>query len=613
MVGDEILTSAAASLHRRRLAPSVDAIRTSLLSTLTGVPSSALLVVYTSAIEVTVTILMASVSSTTVTASSLVTTVSGDAFLGTLGTSLGETVGLSVAPTITVSLVYPPSPPPPTPAAPGAVVVPPDSTVSGPTLTVGRTSSSQVVTFAGTNMQDGDDAAWVPLGTTSCTSELAFAASQGRTGSVQSGRVTFNLGSGVGPSLWALCYRHRYQQQIISDSFVVEWVLYPSVQLAVVRVDSASPTLAPAVSACSDHTVTIIGAGFSRLPDGADGTFCNFAGAGSVQASISNDTIIECITPVPAASVGSQLRLVYGSAYGDSSTHAAVLSSFTFYDPSAFLINSTSPIGSAYNLATTVWLTGSFPVSGAVNCQLAVNITVAGVLINATHARCPKPIFPNSYKGPRINVLDLAPVNLCWVNASTKFYTYSAQLSTLSISGAPSGAGVTLTITGAGFPYPLAAGSTCRFVNTSQTVKTSATVTSATQITCPTPSTATVGSYEVYISLNDQEVEPSLYGTPSFDTYDLSLVTLSGLTPSAVPVATSTTLTLQGSGFAEYGSTTDSSLSQIRCRVGTQLITARLLDSSNVQCTLPAIAAAGALQVDVSLNGGDPGTFSAQQ
>ena len=314
-----------------------------------------------------------------------------------------------------------------------------------------------------------------------------------------------------------------------------------------------------------------------------------------------------------APTVCSQLRLVYGSAYGDSSTHAAVLSTFTFYDPSAFLISNTSPIGSAYNLNTTIWLTGSFPVSGPVICQIGGNITVGGELINATHARCPKPIFPNSYKGSRVNQLDLAPVNLCWVNTSTNFYTYSAQLSALSITGAPSGAPVTLTITGAGFPYPLAPGSSCRFISTSQTLKTSAAVTSSTQLTCPTPSTAAVGSYEVYISLNDHEVEPSLYGTPSFNSYNLSLVTLSQLTPSAVPLATSTTLTLQGSGFAEYGSTSDSLLSQLVCRVGTQLITARLLDSSNVQCTLPAITTASTIKVDVSLNGGNPGTFTSQQ
>ena len=307
------------------------------------------------------------------------------------------------------------------------------------------------------------------------------------------------------------------------------------------------------------------------------------------------------------------MRLVYGSAYGDSSTHAAVLSTFTFYDPSSFLINNTSPIGSAYNLNTTIWLTGSFPVSGPFVCQIGDNVTVVGEFVNATHARCPKPVFPNSFKGSRISTIRLAPVNLCWVNASTDFYTYSAQLSTLPIFGAPSGTAVSLTISGAGFPYPLAPGSTCRFVSASQTLKTSATVTNTTQLTCHTPSTATVGSYQVFISLNDHEVEPSLYGTPSFNVYDLSLVTLAQLTPSAVPLATSTTLTLQGSGFAEYGTAGDSSLSQLVCRVGSQLIVARLLDGSNLQCVLPAVATAGTLKVDISLNGGSSGTFTAQQ
>ena len=207
-----------------------------------------------------------------------------------------------------MSIVYPPSPPPPAPAAPGSVVLPPDSTISGPALTVGRTHTGHVVTFSGTNLQDGDSAAWVPVATTSCTSELAFASSQGRSGTVANSQVTFNLAAAVGPSLWVLCYRHNYQQQIISDTFVSQWVLYPAVQLAVVRVDDATPTLAPVVSACAGHTVTIVGDGFSRLPDGFTGTFCNFAGVGTVLATILNDTIIACPTPVPAASIGSQVR-----------------------------------------------------------------------------------------------------------------------------------------------------------------------------------------------------------------------------------------------------------------------------------------------------------------
>ena len=144
--------------------------------------------------------------------------------------------------------------------------------------------------------------------------ELAAAFSQGRSSTAVNSRVTFSLAASVGPSLWSLCYRHNYRQQIISDAFVPQWEFYAGVQLAVIHVDDAAPALAPAVSACAGHTVTIIGAGFSRLPASSSGTFCSFAGAGTVVASISNDTIIECTTPVPAASIGSQVRSLLGCA-----------------------------------------------------------------------------------------------------------------------------------------------------------------------------------------------------------------------------------------------------------------------------------------------------------
>ena len=185
--------------------------------------------------------------------------------------------------------------------------MPPSSTTSGPALTVGRTSTSQAVTFTGTNMQDGDGAAWVPIETTTCTSELTLASSQGRSTTVLNGRATFNSNAVVDASLWVLCYRHNYQQQIVSGTFVSEWTLYSGIQLTVVSVDSAAPALAPAVTACADHTVTIIGAGFSRLPVGTSGTFCNFAGVGTVEASVTNDTVIECTTPVPTTSIASQV------------------------------------------------------------------------------------------------------------------------------------------------------------------------------------------------------------------------------------------------------------------------------------------------------------------
>eukprot|EP00966_Prymnesium_polylepis_P014451 333565-Prymnesium_polylepis.1 len=148
--------------HRRQLAPSTASVRSAILSTMPGVPSSAVTLTWTSSTEVTVTIQMAAVSSSTITSSSIANTVTSSTFISDVSSDLGVTVCLAQTPSISVSLVYPPSPPPPTPASPGAVVVTPASTILGPSLTVARTGVSQTVTFSGTNMQDEDDAAWVP-------------------------------------------------------------------------------------------------------------------------------------------------------------------------------------------------------------------------------------------------------------------------------------------------------------------------------------------------------------------------------------------------------------------------------------------------------------------
>eukprot|EP00966_Prymnesium_polylepis_P207386 4803816-Prymnesium_polylepis.1 len=309
--------------------------------------------------------------------------------------------------------------------------------------------------------------------------------------------------------------------------------------------------------------------------------------------------MLSCTTPVATTAADSQVYLVYGASNGDTTNHPAVVSTFTFYDAYAFKFDSIFPIGSAYNLPATVWMTGYFPVVGPIVClseatslrgTIGGNITMIGAIVNTTSAYCPKPVLPNDAKHSQELEVRIAPINRCEVNATFNFSSYNAQISSLSISGAPSTTPVSLTITGAGFPYPMPPGSTCRFSNSSYLFKSAATVLSTTQLSCPTPGSAFPGSYNVEVALNDLDTEPTLYGTPTFAAYDKSLVSITSLTPSAVPLLTNTTLTVQGTGFAEYGSSTST---QLVCQVGTgsaaQIISARFLDSSTLQCQLPPV------------------------
>eukprot|EP00966_Prymnesium_polylepis_P057333 1327953-Prymnesium_polylepis.1 len=461
-------------------------------------------------------------------------------------------------------------------------------------------------------MQNGDAAAWVPAGATSCTAaDLEAAANtDGLSAIAVDQKATFQFPSTLG--LWALCYRHNYQQLEVFEGGRANaaHILYPNVQVAVVRVDGATPALAPAVVGCVGHTVTLSGQGFSNLPAAS---YCNFASVGTAVVSIVSDTQLRCTAPVPSKAVASILSLVYGSSYGDSSNHPAVLSTFTFYDASSFAISSGFPVGAAYNLVTTLWLTGSFPIfasggasslaaSSPMLCRFGDNISAVGAIVNTTLAWCPKPVFPNDAKTTQTLVVRVAPIGHCFVNSTANFSIYNAQaracerlapctdvrirtvtqIDGLSISGAPVTSPITLHVYGAGFPYPMAPGPTCRFSNSSITFKTAASVLSSSLLACVTPSLVSPGRYEVQVSLNDQDVEPSLYGTLTFDAYDLSLVTLVQLSPTAVPISTTTTLTLQGAGFAEYGSATNFSLSQLVCQVGAQQIKAQLLDHANV-------------------------------
>ncbi|KAL3926913.1 MAG: hypothetical protein SGPRY_003073, partial [Prymnesium sp.] len=118
------------------------------------------------------------------------------------------------------------------------------------------------------------------------------------------------------------------------------------------------------------------------------------------------------------------------------------------------------------------------------------------------------------------------------------------------------------------------------------------------------------GTYTVRLSLNGEQAEPTRFGAITFEAFNLSSVRLSNVTPACFAVGSNTTLTIEGSHFAEYGSPTSHHLV---CKVGDQLVPATLLNSSFLQCAVAAFTAPGVAAVSVSLNAGRPGTFSSDE
>ena len=191
----------------------------------------------------------------------------------------------------------------------------------------------------------------------------------------------------------------------------------------------------------------------------------------------------------------------------------------------------------------------------------------------------------------------------------------------ITVSGAPSSSSVDLNVAGEGFVTPALNGATCKFTYLGPTADavipewertsyTSSLVASTTtSVTCKTP-TGRTGAWKVQVLQNGIHPEPTLYGDPIFSTYDLASLRVTSLDPPGGVVGVSTTVTVIGSGFAEYG------VGQLKCRVGGAsgtLINGELLDSDRMLCTLPAATSAGSTDVTVSLNNGAAGTFSADE
>ena len=417
-----------------------------------------------------------------------------------------------------------------------------------------------------------------------------------------------------------LCYKFSHAGLQAAPT---PFVLFPNIRMAVIRYDSVLPRGTGV--GCSSN-LTVSGAGFSALVDGDSTTLmlrCSFMGLGSTNATLVNDSMLRCASAAPTAVGTYPMRVDVDSL----TRHLPdTFPSFAAFEPAESTVTAGSlmPAGGPYNLEWDISLTGLFEDWGAPRCRFGSWVGTSGTVLNATHAICRKPRFPDIVRGVMGEyAVTFSPNGQCFptnINASNSahFRTYNSQVDSLKVSGAPSTSTISLEIQGEGFVYPGFAGGICRFSHSSRSettsvlpVTTALETVSTTLIRCPTPASGVAGLWSVQVLQNGLSVEPSLFGDPLFETYDVTSVRVDAMVPQAIVLGVETTVTISGSGFANYGD------GQLVCRVSSSAnVAGVLVDSSCILCTFPgrtastrrALSTLSAVQV--SLNGGAAGSFS---
>ena len=86
--------------------------------------------------------------------------------------------------------------------------------------------------------------------------------------------------------------------------------------------------------------------------------------------------------------------------------------------------------GGAYNLMPTVAIIGAFEDWGAPRCRFGDWVGEAGLVLNATHATCEKPRFPDAVRDEVGHyAVSFSPNGQCFPpSTSASFQTYNSQV-----------------------------------------------------------------------------------------------------------------------------------------------------------------------------------------
>ena len=467
--------------------------------------------------------------------------------------------------------------------------------------------SSTSITLVGVNFRPGDIAVWmVDDGVTDCNSRNQKTSTLPKAIQIANGATATASFTFLVPGPHVLCYQFTHEPYIPMER-------YPAVRVAAITVGSPMP-FGTAVGC--ESTIEVTGAGFLLLGGSPALNFsCSWGGLGVTAATVVTDTTLACPTAAQAASSRGTIaiELTVGPDYdygvSGSAWRFAVAGDFQIFEFSS-TVTSVLPAGGPFNveLAASISGTGLLANYGNPGCSFHSYVGAEANAHSATLMSCNKPAFPNearSITGPV--AVHFSPNGQCIPPDSTRgttFVIYNALVDSVIVSGAPATSSVTLRVIGEGFPNPGLPGAKCKFTGRTVAMFTPATTLDNQTIDCPTPAFGVPDTYTVSVFINGVVEAPSLFDPPLLSEYDLGLVRIASIIPPGGPIGESTTITLSGSGFADYG--TD----QLQCKVGSQLLGGTLLDATRVICIVPPYATAEVLQVMLSLNGGSDGTFS---
>jgi len=286
-----------------------------------------------------------------------------------------------------------------------------------------------------------------------------------------------------------------------------------------------------------------------------------------------------------------------------------VLDRFTVYDDAGVVAESVLPAGGAYNLQAGLTLGGSgFVQYGAVRCRVGGQMGAWGsISAGGAAVTCEKPSFDDSLRFATGSYpIELTLNGQCFADTGLSFAVYNALIRDINLGGAPASSEVPILVRGEGFPVPGLDGGLCTFkLSGSTTTVTKALVPiSSTSLSTTSPARGIIGTWSMSCMLNGISPEPTLFGAPTFAQYDLALVHIFSVEPVGGPQLQPVSVTLHGQNFANFG---------IVCKVGTELVPARLLSTTRVQCDLPATLSAQTIHLGLSLNAAADGTFVSDQ
>ena len=327
-------------------------------------------------------------------------------------------------------------------------------------------------------------------------------------------------------------------------------------------------------------------------------TGAGFAAGAQVAASNSGVTFSNVVV-VSATQITATLTIAATAMTGSTAITVTVASfqsaavTFTVTLPSAVTLTSISPAYGAQGASAPVTLTGTGFVQGAQISIANAGVTAANiVVVSATEITATFTVAPNASLGP-------ANVTVTTVSGASGPVTFTVlaplKLTSITPAAGAQGAGVPVTLTGAGF----APGAVIS-VNNPGVTPGNVVVAGSTQITATfnIAAAAALGSANVTVTVAGATSAPVTF------TVNPPAPTITSLSASSAPQGSSVAITLTGTNFVSGASI---AVSNAGVTAGSIVVVSATEVTATL--TIAASAALGATAITVTTPGGSSGAF----